>query len=90
MVMFTFFNFRLVVPFLAILCPKNGNCLFRLKFGTYSNSNMQNLMTVIIFSGLDWKHPILGTFGSTNQNCLFKVKFGTYDHVHNILRLFDG
>ena len=36
---------------------KNQNCQFKLKFGTETNSNMQNSMAPLIVSVLDWKHP---------------------------------
>ena len=36
---------------------KNQNCHFKLKFGTYSNSNMQNSMVMFILSVFDWKYP---------------------------------
>ena len=32
---------------------KNQNCQFKLKFGTYTNSNMQNSMALLTFSVLD-------------------------------------
>ena len=34
--------FRMETPFLGRFGPKNQNCQFKLKFGTYTNSNMQN------------------------------------------------
>ena len=43
------------IPFLGKLGPKNQNCQFKLKFGTYTNSNMQNSMVVFTFSVLDQK-----------------------------------
>ena len=38
-------------------CPKNQNSHFKLKFGTYTNSNMQNSMVMFIFFVFDWKYP---------------------------------
>ena len=43
-------------PFLDKLGPQGQNCQFKMKFGTYINSNMQNSMVVFSFSVLDWKH----------------------------------
>ena len=48
---------------------KNQNCQFKLKFGTFTNSNMQNSMALLILSILDRKHPFLGKFGPKNQTC---------------------
>ena len=50
------FRFWLEIPFLDKLGPQNQNCQCKLKFGTQSNSNMQNAMTVFTFSILDGKH----------------------------------
>ena len=44
-------------PFLGKFCQKNQNWQFKLKFGTQTNSNMQNSMALFIFSVLDRKHP---------------------------------
>ena len=42
--------------FVQIWSKKNNqNCQFKLKFGTYTNSNMQNPL-VFLFSVLDGKH----------------------------------
>ena len=40
-----------------IWSKKNQNCHFKLKFGTYTNSNMQNSMVMFILSVFDWKYP---------------------------------
>ena len=32
----------------------------------------------------------LGRLGPKNESCLFKMKIETYNHLHNILRIFDG
>ena len=39
-----FFSLRPEIPVLGKFRPKNQNCLLKLKFGTETNSNMQNLM----------------------------------------------
>ena len=43
------FRFRPETPFLNKFGPKNQNCQFELKFGNYTNSNMQNSMMVFAF-----------------------------------------
>ena len=37
--------------------PKSQICQFKLKFGISTNSNMQNLIKMFIFSVFDWKYP---------------------------------
>ena len=53
------FCFKPETLFLGKFGPKNENCQFKLKFGTKTNSNMQNSMVVFTFSVLYWKHPFL-------------------------------
>ena len=53
----SFYCFRLEIPFLDKLDPKNQNCQFKLKFRTSTNSNMQNAVVQFFFSVLDRKHP---------------------------------
>ena len=48
-----------------------------MKFGNYTNMNMQNLMVVSIFSILDREYLFGGKFGPKNENCQFEQKFGT-------------
>ena len=43
-----FVCFRLEIPFLGKFGPKSQNCQFQMKFDTYTNLNMQNLMAVLI------------------------------------------
>ena len=38
------------------LGPKNSNCPSKLKLGTKTKSNMQNLLVVLTFSVLEYKH----------------------------------
>ena len=52
-----FFRLRPQIPFLGKFGPKNQNCQFILKFGTWTNSNMQNSMAVFLASVLGWKYP---------------------------------
>ena len=43
----------------ALFCkfgPKNQNCQFILKFGTWTNSNMQNSMAIFKFSAFYWNY----------------------------------
>ena len=41
--------FRLKIPFFGKFGPKYQNCQFILKFGTWTNSNMQNSMVMFTF-----------------------------------------
>ena len=47
------------------------------KFGTYTNSNMQNSTEVFTFSVIEQKRLFWGKFGPKKQNGQFKVKFST-------------
>ena len=66
MEVFTFL-FRKETAFLGKFGPRNQNCLFKMKFGTWTNSNMQISMVVFTFSVLDEKH-------SFSTNLVQKVK----------------
>ena len=66
------FCFPLEIPFLGKFGPKSQNCQFKLKFGTCTNSNLQNSMVIVTFS-LWPEIPYLGKFGPENQNCQFKL-----------------
>ena len=55
------FCFRPQTPFLGKFGPKSKSCQFKLKFGTWTNSNMQNSMVVFTFSVSDKKHPFWST-----------------------------
>ena len=52
-----FIRFRLKIPFLEKLGPKNQNCQFKLKFGNCPNSNTQNSIVMFTYSLLDRKSP---------------------------------
>ena len=54
------FNGGVYFTFLYKFGSKNQNCLFKPKFGTYTNSNMKNIMVMFIFSVFDRKYPFLG------------------------------
>ena len=51
-----FFWFWPQIPFLGRFGPKNQNCQFILKFGTWTNSNMQNSGAMFNFSAFDWNY----------------------------------
>ena len=72
-----FLRFRPQILFLGKFGPTNKNCQLILKFGTWTNSNMQNSMAMFNFSAFLLELPILGRFDPTNQNCPFKLKFGS-------------
>ena len=72
-----FFNFRPEILFLRKFGPKIKNCLFKVKFVTKTNSNMQNSMAMFTFSVFDRKYCFLGKLDPKIQNCSFKVKFVT-------------
>ena len=52
-----FFYFRPEVPFWGKYGLKNQNCEFKLKFGTWTNWNMQNSMMMFTFSVSEQIHP---------------------------------
>ena len=54
---YSLFCFWVEILFLGKFGPKNQNCHFKLKFGTYTNSNMQNSMVMFSFSVFDRKYP---------------------------------
>ena len=51
------FSLRPETPFLDKFGPKNQNCLSKLRFGTQTNSNMQNSMVMFTFSVFYQKYP---------------------------------
>ena len=56
------FCFRPEIPFLGKFGPKIQNYQFKLKFGTKTNSNMQNSMAMFTFSTFDRKFPFRAYF----------------------------
>ena len=72
--------------FLEKFGPKKLNCLFKIKFGTQTCSNMLDSMMMFKFSLLDEKWSFLGMFSPKNYNWLFKMKFGTLINL-NMLNL---
>ena len=63
------FLFYSRIPFLSKFGLKNQNCLFKLKFGTKTNSNRQNSMMMFSFSDFDWKYPFMANIVQKNHNC---------------------
>ena len=57
MVMFSFFYFWSEIPFLGKFGPKCQNYHFKLKFGNYTNSNMQISVMMFTFSAFYQKYP---------------------------------
>ena len=51
-----FLYFKPETPFLGKFGPKTQNCQFKLTFGTWTNSKMQNSMAMFIFYILDRKY----------------------------------
>ena len=56
-----FFSLRLGMSFLGKFGPKSQNCQFKLKFGTYTNSNYFFLFSI--------GNTFLDKLGPKNQNC---------------------
>ena len=71
------FLFYIKNIFLGKLGAKNQNHQFKLKFDTYTNSNMQNSVVVFTFSALDRDSFFLANLVGKGKNSLFKLKFGT-------------
>ena len=45
------------IPFLGKFGPKNQNCYFKMKFGSYTHLNMQSSIVMLTFSVLERKNP---------------------------------
>ena len=76
------FLFLTINIFLGQIWSKNSK-LFKVKFHTKTNSNMQNLMMVAILSVLDWILSVFVLIWSKNSKESSKTKFGTYPWVPN-------
>ena len=59
---FSFANFWSEILFLGKFGPKSQNYQLKLKFGTYTNSNMQNSMVMFIFFVFDLIYPFWAIF----------------------------
>ena len=64
-----FFCFRPEKPFLGKFGPKNQNCLFKVNISTFSNSNMQNSMVMLIFSVFSRKNLFWANLVKKYQHC---------------------
>ena len=84
MVLFAFSVFNWKYPFWANLVHKNQFSQFKLKFGTESNLDIQNLMVVFTLPVLEWEVPFLGKCGAKSQNCLCKLKYCIYNQSQSI------
>ena len=65
-----FFCFWVEMLFLGKFGPKSQNYQFKLKFGTYTNSNMKNSMVNVHFSVFDWAYAFWA-------NLVEKIKIGS-------------
>ena len=69
--------FRLEIPFLGKFVPKNQNFQFKLKFGTQTNSNMENSMAGVYCFCFRPATTCLGKFDPKYQKCQFRLKCGS-------------
>ena len=65
--MLTFFSFVPEIPFLEKFGPKIQNCLFKVKFGTQTNLNMQNSLVMLTLFVFDQKYPFQLTLVQKNK-----------------------
>ena len=54
---YSLFGFWVEIPFLGKFGPKSQNSHFKLKFGTYTSSNIQNSMVMFTLFVFDRKYP---------------------------------
>ena len=50
---------------------------FKLKFGTYTDSNMENSMMLFTFFAFDWKKPFWANLVQNAKIVNLKTKFGS-------------
>ena len=50
------FSIGTEIPFLGKFDPNKQNCLIKMKFGIYTNSNMLNLMMMFICFAMELKY----------------------------------
>ena len=81
MVMFVFFCFGVEIPFWGKFSPRSQNYQLKLKFGTYTNSNMQNSMMLLSFFVFEWKYPF-----STNLVQKIKIVTLSWNLVPTLIR----
>ena len=79
-------NFRFIPEtlFLGKFGPKYRNCQFKLKFGTQSNSNIQNSVVVLTFSVLARNHPFFLHFIFSALPKLYYFTQSACDYLKNI------
>ena len=73
------FFFRTETPSFRKVGPKNQNCHFRLKFHTFTNLNMLDLIMMFIFSTLSQKYLSRAIFFSKFKIYLFQLKYDTHN-----------
>ena len=80
----------LEIPFLVKFGPKSQNCYFKLKFGTKANLNIQSLMVVFTFAGLDQKYLLWENLVLKTQIFSLNLNFGTYtnSNIQNKMVMF--
>ena len=89
------------IPFSLKFGPKNQNCQCKLKFGTYTNSNMQNSMVIFIFfcfqsemvfwANLVQKFKIIERetwYLNGNENKTFQEEYAQIYFIHFITKNF--
>ena len=92
MMLFTFFGFDRKNSFWANNGPKNQNYQFKLKFVTYTNSDMQNSMVMFTFSAFDWKCPFwINFFQKAKIISLSEIRYlhyFQYTELNSVFHLF--
>ena len=85
-----FFCFWSEISFWDKFGRKSQNYHFKLKFVTYTNSNMKNSMMLFSFFSFWVQIPFLGKFGPKSQNSHFKLEFSTYtnSNMQNSMVMF--
>ena len=81
--MFIFLFWSENTLFLDKFGPKNHDCLFKMKLGFLTNSNMLNLMMMFTLSVLDRKYHFWANF-IQKMKTLFKMKDGTYTNFNMV------
>ena len=77
-----FFCFPLEIPFLSKFDPKNKDCQFNLKFGTCTNSSMENSMLMFTFFVFKQKYPFWA-----NLIAKFKIDCLKWNWVPRLIRI---
>ena len=77
------FCLRSEIPFLGKFDPKYQNFQYKLKFGTWTNSNMQNALVMFTFPVFIWNYPFWAKLSRKNKI----VRLGWY-WVSRLIRIF--